>query len=142
MVLDLLSKLSSQNIILASASPRRREILQRVGLNVKVSPWQVAHGFVETAQIKMRCGGLVLTANACKNVYSCGLRRSCLPHSRRTWTKAVSRVLRSTPVRQQSARPGRLPLGSGKEHRSLISSLEQILWWSSMVTSLRSQVMP
>ena len=64
MVLDLLSKLSSQNIILASASPRRREILQRVGLNVKVVPWQVAYGLRETAQIKMRCEGLILTATA------------------------------------------------------------------------------
>jgi hypothetical protein len=35
-VLDLLQKLSSQNVILASASPRRKEILQTIGLRVKV----------------------------------------------------------------------------------------------------------
>jgi predicted house-cleaning NTP pyrophosphatase (Maf/HAM1 superfamily) len=37
MILEHVQKLSSQRVILASASPRRRDILQNVGLHAKVS---------------------------------------------------------------------------------------------------------
>ena len=38
MILEHVHRLSNQRIVLASASPRRKEIFQNIGLRIKVTP--------------------------------------------------------------------------------------------------------
>jgi hypothetical protein len=61
MILKHLDALNKKNIILASASPRRLEILRNVGLNVKVGACAAAH-LVNVLQRCPRCRPAMLSA--------------------------------------------------------------------------------
>jgi septum formation protein len=46
-----LSDLLSTNIILASKSPRRKQLLEQMGFNVKVEPIDIQENFPESVEI-------------------------------------------------------------------------------------------